>query len=184
MQQAIKTAQIVRFPVEKSRFGPDSGPDPVPEIRRSERLTKCPRRRPRTQVGHFQIGTLFILESGRWAAWVRDIRFGRRFKKSSKSKNKRDALGALKVIRVDGTRMKTGRSIEVPVRDDLLALLLHGLSSNGDARLFGQRVNDIINRSFTARKKVGREWMMFHSTRRWFDGSPVSWPRPDVPTPC
>ena len=60
-----------------------------------------------------------------------------------------------KVIRVDGLRMKAGRSIEVAVRDGLLALLLDGVPTDPDARLIGRRGTSVKTAFNTVQKKTG-----------------------------
>lgn len=72
------------------------------------------------------------------------------------------------VIRVDKSRMKARRGIEVPVRTDLLALLLNGLPTDPDAALIGRRVTTIKKSFDAARKHADMPWFVFHSTRRWF----------------
>ena len=72
------------------------------------------------------------------------------------------------MLRVDRSRMKARRGIEVPVRDDLLALLLDGLPKDPDAALIGRRVTTIQKPFMAGRKQAELPWFVFHSTRRWF----------------
>ena len=85
-----------------------------------------------------------------------------------------------KRLTVRAETAKNGRTIELPVRDDLLRFLIHDIPVDPDAALLGREFRNISKGFGMARKRAGFPWFTFHSTRRcfasWLSSAGCSYP--------